>query len=195
MYTLNINTDDTYKEFPRIKKWIKTIHSKILKKDMDSTNVEICYTYGFFIKKSKDEEERANTYISMFDRVKTMLYDERVEFELSKVRVDIDITIGDLTLINRLDSIPEKISNIVKELTKVKMMMEGEFYQNQTIIDSIPPIDPTIVSVKIVREYDDFDEDIESYDIDFLLDKISKHGIVSLTAQEKDFLDRTSKGI
>lgn len=195
MYTLNINTDDTYKEFPNIKKWIEIIHSEILKKDIDSTNVEICYTYGFFIKKPKDEEERTNTYISMYDRVKTMLYDDRVEFELSKVRVDIDITIGDFTLINRLDSIPEKISNIVKELTKVKMMMEGEFYQNQTIIDSIPPIDTSIVSLKIIREYDDFDEDIESYDIDFLLDKISKHGIVSLTTQEKDFLDRTSKGI
>jgi hypothetical protein len=26
----------------------------------------------------------------MYDRVKSMLYDERVEFELSKVRVDVD---------------------------------------------------------------------------------------------------------
>jgi hypothetical protein len=30
----------------------------------------------------------------MYDRVKSMLYDERVEFELSKVRVDVDISIG-----------------------------------------------------------------------------------------------------
>jgi hypothetical protein len=30
----------------------------------------------------------------MYDRVKSMLYDERVEFELSKVRVDVDISIS-----------------------------------------------------------------------------------------------------
>jgi hypothetical protein len=29
-----------------------------------------------------------------------MLYDERVEFELSKVRVDVDISIGSFTLID-----------------------------------------------------------------------------------------------
>jgi hypothetical protein len=201
MYTLNIKTEDTYKEFPHIKKWIKTIHSKILKKEMDSTEVEIYYTYGFFIKKSNDNQERANKYIDMYDRVKSMLYDERVEFELSKVRVDVDISIGSFTLINRLDVIPLQITNIVKELTKVKMMMEGEFYKDQSVIDSIPPIDPSVVSVKIIREgdidkdYDNGDEYSESYDIDVLLDKISKNGIKSLTEQEREFLDKTSKGI
>jgi hypothetical protein len=57
---------------------------------MDSTEVEIYYTYGFFIKKVKWWSRRANKYIDMYDRVKSMLYDERVEFELSKVRVDVD---------------------------------------------------------------------------------------------------------
>jgi hypothetical protein len=37
-----------------------------------------------FLKKSNDDQERANKYIDMYDRVKSMLYDERVEFELSK---------------------------------------------------------------------------------------------------------------
>jgi hypothetical protein len=32
------------------------------------------------------------------------------------------------------------------------MMMEGEFYKDQSVIDSIPPIDPSVVSVKIIRE-------------------------------------------
>jgi hypothetical protein len=53
---------------------------------------------------------------------------------LSKVR-DVDISIGSFTLIN-IDVIPEQITNIVKELTKVKMMMEGEFYKDQSVIDS-----------------------------------------------------------
>jgi hypothetical protein len=94
-----------------------------------------------------------------------------------------------------------QITNIVKELTKVKMMMEGEFYKDQSVIDSIPPIDPSVVSVKIIREddidtdYDNGDEYSESYDIDVLLDKISKNGIKSLTEQEREFLDKTSKGI
>jgi hypothetical protein len=35
---------------------------------------------------------------------------------------------------------------------------------------------------------------LESYDIDVLLD-ISKNGIKSLTEQEREFLDKTSKGI
>ena len=202
MYTLNIKTKDTYKEFPHIKKWIKLIYSKILKKEMNTKEVQIYYTYGFFVKKSNDDQERATKYIDMYDRVKSMLYDERVEFELSKVRVDIDISIGSFTLINRLDVIPLQITNIVKELTKVKMMMEGEFYKDQSVIDSIPPIDPSVVSVKIIREddigkddYDNGDNYSESYDIDVLLDKISKNGIKSLTAQEREFLDKTSKGI
>jgi hypothetical protein len=81
------------------------------------------------------------------------------------------------------------------------MMMEGEFYKDQSVIDSIPPIDPSVVSVKIIREddidkdYDNGDEYSESYDIDVLLDKISKNGIKSLTEQEREFLDKTSKGI
>jgi hypothetical protein len=66
-------------------------------------------------------------HILMYDRVKSMLYDERVEFELSKVRVDVDISIGSFTLI--ISIVTEQITNIVKELTKVKMMMEGEFYK------------------------------------------------------------------
>jgi hypothetical protein len=37
---------------------------------------------------------REPIHILMYDRVKSMLYDERVEFELSKVRVDVDISIG-----------------------------------------------------------------------------------------------------
>jgi hypothetical protein len=59
---------------------------------MDSTEVEIYYTYGFFIKKSQMiRKEPIN--ILMYDRVKSMLYDERVEFEFV-VRVDVDISIG-----------------------------------------------------------------------------------------------------
>jgi hypothetical protein len=50
--------------------------------------------------------------------------------------------------------------------------------------------------VKIIREddidtdYDNGDEYSESYDIDVLLDKISKNGIKSLTEQEREFLDK-----
>jgi hypothetical protein len=60
---------------------------------MDSTSRNILYIW-IFHKRSNDDQERANTYIDMYDRVKSMLYDERVEFELSKVRVDVDISIG-----------------------------------------------------------------------------------------------------
>jgi hypothetical protein len=43
------------------------------------------------------------------------------------------------------------------------MMMEGEFYKDQSVIDSIPPIDPSVVSVKIIRE-DDIDTDYDNGD-------------------------------
>jgi hypothetical protein len=41
---------------------------------MDSRSRNILYIW-IFIKKSNDDQERANKYIDMYDRVKSMLYD------------------------------------------------------------------------------------------------------------------------
>ena len=46
--------------------------------------------------------------------------------------------------------IPQDIKNIVTELTKVRMMVEGEYHKNQKVINSIPEVDRNIVQYKII---------------------------------------------
>ena len=82
----------------------------------------------------------------------------------------------------------------VSEITKYRMMVESEFHKDQEIKDSIPPIDNTIVSIDLVRSLISGGEETESeFDLDDVLEKISKNGIESLSDKEKEFLDRKSK--
>ena len=72
------------------------------------------------------------------------------------------------------------------------MMVEGEYHKNQKVINSIPEVDRNIVQYKIIKGDDDNDME-PMFDMDLILDKISKEGIESLSPEEKDFLDKSSK--
>lgn len=183
MYIIHSDIEKVYDEFPKIKKWVKIIEKKILKNE--SPNISVYYSYGFFVPKNKTENSLEETY--------KMPFDKRLKFELKKVRVDITIKMGSFIMTNRMKKIPLDIQNIVTELTKVKMMIEGDFHKNQYIIDSIPEVDTNIIQYKIIREDDTTTND--EFNLDTILDKINTNGIESLTEQERDFLEKSSKDL
>jgi len=78
----------------------------------------------------------------------------------------------------------------------VKMLVEYEYNQNEEVKSSIPDVDTNIVSFEIIREAvnNDYSKS-QNFDIDSILDKISQKGMDSLSDEEKDFLDKKSKGL
>lgn len=189
MYIIDTKIERVCDEFSQVKKWIKTIHKKVLNTKLDNSKISVYYSYGFFVTKSKSDTE-----IIRNEELFKLKYKKRLKVELAKVRVDVTIRVGNFTMTNRLEKglIPEDIKNIVTELTKVRMMVEGEYHKNKKVIDSIPEVDRNIVQYKIIKGNEDVDME-PMFDMDLILDKISKEGIQSLSPEEKDFLDKSSK--
>jgi hypothetical protein len=189
MYIIDTKIERVCDEFSQVKKWVKTIHKKVLNTKLDNSKISVYYSYGFFVTKSKSDTE-----IISNEEIFKLKYKKRLKVELAKVRVDVTIRVGNFTMTNRLEKglIPQDIKNIVTELTKVRMMVEGEYHKNKKVIDSIPEVDRNIVQYKIIKGDEDVDME-PMFDMDLILDKISKEGIESLSPEEKDFLDKSSK--
>jgi hypothetical protein len=189
MYIIDTKIERVCDEFSQVKKWVKTIHKKVLNTKLDNSKISVYYSYGFFVTKSKSDTEIIHN-----EEIFKLKYKKRLKIELAKVRVDVTIRVGNFTMTNRLEKglIPEDIKNIVTELTKVRMMVEGEYHKNKKVIDSIPEVDRNIVQYKIIKGNEDVDME-PMFDMDLILDKISKEGIQSLSPEEKDFLDKSSK--
>lgn len=195
MFTINVEKDELVNQFPEVKKWVKKIQKmSFSNKDFDESNIEFYCSYGYFVPKSYNGEK----FSEISDITSKMLFEERLNFELSKVRVNLTMKIGHFVISDRLPKgvIPETVVKIVTEVTKVKMMVETEYYQNEEVKNSIPEIDKTFVDIEIVRDVvtNDYKED-KNFDIDSILDKISQKGLDSLSDEEKDFLDNKSKGL
>ena len=199
MFVIDAKRKEVAKEFPIVKDWIKKIKKiKITKTEFDKNDIEFYYSYGFFVPKSKNKEDE---YLKSLDLTMTMLYPERLELELSKVRVNISMKLDNFIITDRLPkgTIPQKVKDIVAEVTKVKMMVESEFSYNKIVLESIPALDKTVVDIEIVKGPEDlpieFVSEAQTFTIDSILDKISKKGYESLSKEEKDFLDNKSKNM
>ena len=195
MFIIDTNREDVLEDFPFIQEWIDTAQKVFIKKEIDESKIEFYYSYGFFVPKVENKQE---LYTDMYEKSSKMLFDDRLTFELSKVRVNITMKIGNFILSNRLEkgSVPEIVGKIVKEITKVKMTVEGDYHNNQEVIDSIPDIDPEIIKFEAVNEIvnKDLPEGM-NFNMDDLLDKIGKKGMDSLSDEEKEFLDKKSKDL
>jgi hypothetical protein len=196
MFTINVEKDDLVNQFPEVKKWVKKIQKMSFSKkvEINESEIEFYCSYGYFVPKSFNGDK----YEQVAEATSKMLFDERLNFELSKVRVNLTMKIGHFVISDKLPKgvIPETVVKIVTEVTKVKMMIESDYYQNEEVKNSIPEIDKTFVDIEIVKDVvtNDYKED-KNFDIDSILDKISQKGLDSLSNEEKDFLDNKSKGL
>jgi hypothetical protein len=192
MFLLPVLKEDVLNDFPIVSEWLDTIQFSILKKQIEDSKLELYYTYGYFLPKVQNKEE---FYMDMQERCNNMLFDERLEFELSKIRVDLTMRVGKFAMSNRLPKgvVPDQIKEIVTEVTKVKMMLEGEYHSNQDVINSIPDVDTSIVSYEIIKDAMKSENSEKYFNVDEILDKISKDGIDSLSEEERNFLDKKSK--
>jgi hypothetical protein len=184
-------TKDEISDVPKMKKWIKNIHKLSFEDEISKDKIEFLCQFGFFIPKGNNTPDK---FMESFDVSSKMLFDERLKFELSKVRVDIAIKHEKFFMTDRLpkDIIPEPVYKMVRELTKVKMMVESKFHNNIDVLKSIPEIDTTMINIEIFKNIA-HSEIKTQYNLDDILDKINERGIDSLSDDEKKFLDDSSK--
>jgi hypothetical protein len=199
MFVIDVERKEITKEFPIVKDWLKKMKKiKLNEGEFDKDQVEFYYSYGFFVPKSKNNDEE---YLKSMESNLKMLYPERFEYELSKVRVNLSMKLDNFIITDRLPkgSVPTKIKEIVAEVTKVKMMVESEFSYNKDVLDSIPALDKTVVDIEIVKNGEstrlETSGPTNDFNIDTILDKISKKGYEALSKEEKEFLDNKSKNM
>lgn len=203
MFVIDVERKEIAKEFPIVKEWLKKMKKiKLNEGEFEKDKVEFYYSYGFFVPKNKNNDDE---YLKSLESTLTMLYPERLIFELSKVRVNLSMKLDNFILTDRLPkgSIPTRIKNIVAEVTKVKMMVESEFSHNKEVLESIPALDKTVVDIEIVKNGESTlltkspnnATATNEFSIDTILDKISKKGFESLSKEEKEFLDNKSKNM
>jgi hypothetical protein len=190
MFSIESSMEEVISDCPLIKDWIDTIKKSILKSDFEDSKIRILYSYGFFVSKKRDGDKDL-FYNDMYNKPSKMLFKYRLEFEFSKLRIDVTINMGKFVMKNRLPKgqVPDIIREMVTEITKIKMMMEES--DDIDIYNSIPPLSG-LVKVEFIDEVDIKDEVL---DMDDILDKISNYGIDSLTPEEKEFLDKKSKDV
>jgi hypothetical protein len=206
MFVIDVERKEIAKEFPIVKEWLKKMKKiKLNEGDFEKDKVEFYYSYGFFVPKSKNNDDE---YKKSLESTLTMLYPERLVFELAKVRVNLSMKLDNFIITDRLPkgSIPTKIKDIVAEVTKVKMMVESEFSYNKEVLESIPALDKSVVDIEIVKNGEStllttgsttsLEKPVDNdFTIDTILDKISKKGYESLSKEEKEFLDNKSKNM
>lgn len=190
MFTIYVEKEEVLNDYPEVvSKWIQS--AKDLNDSFDETKLEFYYSYGFFLPKVENKQDM---YEDMFEKC----FDERFEFELSKVRINLAMKMGQFFISNRMQkgSVPKLVNDIIREITKVKMLVEAEYHENYEVKNSIPELDSSVVSFEIIKDIVNSDySESQNFDIDSILDKISQKGMDSLSDEEKEFLNKKSKDI
>lgn len=137
-----------------------------------------------------------------------LFFNERLEYELDKVIVEMYIKHKtyirgeDVTKLIKPSVIRDELSRIIV----TSMLIEQKVFDNKDVIDSIPlnilPIDVKFGNDLLIDpgnlNLNDYDYDYipnvieEVHTLDEILEKISNHGMESLTTNEKEILDDLS---
>lgn len=190
MFILPTTMENLKEDFPEVENWLKVIQENFIGKEINESKVEAFYTYGFFVPKSKNIDPGYPTYLEL-------LFPQRLELELSKLRIDVHLIYGKFAIKNRISVQVKSIVDIVTELTKIKMRLETEYTENQEVKDSIPDFNPD-VKIKVIKDGEEVDMNQEKeadLDLNTILDKISHTGMDSLSPEERDFLNNISREI
>lgn len=194
MFTIQVEKEEVLNDYPDItQKWMDFLENS--GKEIKQDKLEFYYSYGFFVPKVED---KVKFYADVFEKCSNMMYEERFDYELSKVRINMGVKLGQFFMSDRMEKgkVPDIIKDIINEITKVKMLVESEYHENQEVKDSIPELNSDIVSFDIIKDVvsGDYSES-QNFDIDSILDKISQKGMESLSDEEKEFLNKKSKDI
>lgn len=191
MFLIPITAEEV-KEIPKVKEWIQNMNLiSFDQSKVDIDDIEFHCSFGYFVPKSHNTEDK---FIDIFETMSNMPFEERFNYELSKVRVNILLKWKKFSISDRLPKgvIPTSVFNLVKELTKVKMTLEFESHGKEEIKKTIPEIDTSLVNIETFNQVAS-SEIQKDFNIDDILDKISQNGIGSLSEEEKEFLDNKSK--
>jgi hypothetical protein len=194
MFAIAVERKDVVKSYPMVKKWMKFAKKANLRNaDIEKESFDFFYTCGFFVAKSKNNIESLH---DAAEKSYSMLYEDRLEEEMRKVRVGLTIKSGDFAMTDMFPKgeIPEKVRKVVAEIVKTKMLLEYEYHKNDVVKMSIPEVDRTIADVKIEGLFDVEEEEEKIFEVDEILEKITKHGYENLSTEEKEFLDKKSRG-
>jgi hypothetical protein len=177
----------------QIKKWFDLMTNH-LGKEIKESKLEFYYSIGFFLPKSDNKEKQ---FLENLEKIESLPYNGRLEWEISKLRINLTLSMENFSITDRMPKkyIPQPIFDLIKELTKVKMLLECELTGDYTQKDSIPDFDNTYIS------NDEFKKQLkqllgkedEQMDLDSILDKISNLGMDSLTKEEVNYLKGFSK--
>lgn len=194
MFTIQVTKEEVSKDYPEvIENWMSFLEKS--GKEIKEDKLEFYYSYGFFLPKIEDKQK---FYEEVFEKCSKMIFEDRLVYELSKVRINMGMKMGQFFISDRMNKeiVPPMIIEIVNEITKVKILVESEYHENQEVKDSIPELDSDIVSFEIIKDVVSRDySDSQNFDIDSILDKISQKGMDSLSDEEKEFLNKKSKDL
>lgn len=178
-------------------------------KDYAIDKIKWMYVWGFLTKKSERKT---------IEELSQMEYNQRLEYELSCLRVDVVMTARSFIYGDRVSGeIPTIIKEFVSEILKFRMKIEQTRFNYRNVITSIPPFSGKIKfegnGVEDFMNEDGGDNDNfligggnnnenikpiagqNMAEIDGILDKIRKNGIDSLTEDEKKLFNSASSNL
>lgn len=189
MFTIKVALSEVEKDYPQVlESWLDIIKNNFGKEIIED-NLDLYYSAGLFVSKKNKVD---------IEEVYNMDFAERLNFEIKKVRIDLTLKLGKFVITDRMEKgfVPSMISDMIREITKLKMILEGELNGNQFgVADSVPPLEAGFFDEESLRQV--FKElggfNTDSFDLDDILDKISESGIESLSKEEMEFLKSKSK--
>lgn len=178
-------------DFPEVtERLLKEIES-YSGEEIDFEKLYFFYTWGTY-NIIEDEEDQI-----IEDTKYKMLYEDRLDYELSRVVLEVYVKYDKYIRGEVIeDIIPPIIEDDFSYLLCPIMRYEQNHYNIKEVIDSIPnDIEDNelynLMSPKLLEEVDK--EEVDSMTLDDILDKISKFGMKSLSEYEKRILDKLSK--
>lgn len=108
---------------------LKNSNSKY--KDTEVEKMKWMYSFSYF----KNKGEYTPEY---YEKLYKMPFDERLEEEVKKVRVNLAMSAGHFTISDRVEGVSDSIKEAVKVVTIQKMINEQAQIGDQDVIDTIP---------------------------------------------------------
>ena len=180
--------------FEDIAKWFPEESGQFIQELRDSSSknskfkaekTDWIVSWGFFVKKAKSEEEQTAQRDLFMNKLK-MVYSERVEVELPKIRINLSMKAGQYLRGDKVYSeTPDFITQMAREVVKVMMWEEQKQLQDPIVLESLE---------EFKHLFEESEPSETPLDLDTILDKINTTGMSSLTGEELKFLEKMSKG-